>query len=195
MRVGSAAALIVVPSPRHEGLRQKSTSPNTVRRVYNNWRNACIAEAERPSGEIIGDLRVMQGGAIPVEFQEWVVSQADYLTLSSLQATRNLLLFGQAISNAHVVEVPTCAMLYEPQVAPAMVAQLSRYLVREGVIPKARYTLAFEALLRLFAGTDDDGVSFRDRCRHAFWSSFRRFDPEAVSDIESRMSALNKPIV
>ena len=160
-------------------------SEGELRRRYNGWRNDAIAEAEKPTGEVVGGELVVQGGAIPVEYDDWIESQADHKTMTRLQGMQSLLLFGQTISAAEFVEVPTFAALYEPDVAPAIAAQIARYLMRENILPKTRYQHAFEALLRVF-------VAQRDSCRHAFWSHFRRYDVQAVEGIEREMRALRE---
>jgi hypothetical protein len=155
-----------------------------LRRMYDTRRNAAIAETGKPTREADGGVQTAQGGAIPVEYHNWIASHADDATLSILQEMKRLLLFGQVISATKFEEVPTFAMLYEPHVVPTIAAQLARYLIRENVVPKARYKSAFDALEKVFAER-------RDACRQSFWTHFRRYDVKAVEEIERQIKALD----
>lgn len=159
-----------------------------LRRIYDDWRDAVIVATEKPTGEVVGGVQVVQGGAIPVEYHNWIASQADYATLSSLQGMQQLLLFGQVVSDTKFEEVPTFAMLYEPHAVPTIAAQLARYLIREGALPRPRYKSAFDALEKLF-------TERRDAFRHAFWSHFRRYDVKAVEEIERQIRALDIEVI
>ncbi len=166
------------------------------RRRYEERRAAAMASASEKTGEVVGGIEVMRGGAIPLEFDDFITSQCDGSTIQAIEGAQHALLFRQVIASGTKSGKPyQCAMLYEPEAASAIAATIGSYLADKGMIYGAasqQYERVFPVLLELFSGTDDAGRSFRDRCRWAFWSHLRRWDPEAVMQIERRMKSLNE---
>ncbi len=174
---------------------KNGTSEQELQRRHEDWRAAAIASAAKKTGEVVGGIEVTWGGAIPLEFDDFVTSQCDRETMQTIDGARHALLFRQVVSSGTSSGEPyQCAMLYEPDAAFAIAATISRYLSDKGMIYGAageQYKKVFPVLLELLRTTDDDLQSFRNRCRWTFWSHFRRWDPEAVMEIERRMNALN----
>jgi hypothetical protein len=177
---------------------KNGASEQELRRRYSDWRAAAIASAAKKTGEIVGGVEVTLGGAIPVEFDDFITSQSDRETIQAIDGARHALLFRQVVASGTSSGEPyQCAMLYEPDAAFAIAATIARYLADKGMIYGAaseRYEKVFPVLLELFGAINDEGQAFRERCRWAFWSHFRRWNPEAVMEIERKMSALNASV-
>gem|GEM_PF-3981857 len=169
-----------------------------LKRVYRGYREGTIAQANEKTGEVVGALAVVRGGAIPADYDDWLSGQGDYDTLSALLGMRHALIRRQvAAQRTRDGEPYTCAMLYEPDAAQAIASEIARYLADQNLIHGARknqHRLAYDALLKLFVEPDAEDVSFREGCRWAFWSHFRRYDVEAVIEIERRISMLRTDI-
>lgn len=170
-----------------------------LRRRYTDWRDKLIAETERKTGEVVGGVDIEQGGPIASEYDDWIASQADYETMTSLQGLQQGLMFRQLITNAAKSpgkEPYSCAMLYESNAVASIASEIARYLADQGVIYGAGmkpYDRAYDALLKLFGGGDANGIaSFRDRCEWEFWTHFRRFDAREVERIRLRICVLQK---
>jgi hypothetical protein len=175
---------------------KNGTSEQELRRRYDDWRTTVIASASKKTGEVVAGLQVTRGGVIPVDFDDFITSECDRETIQAVEGAQHALLFRQSVARGTRSGEPyQCAMLYEPDAAFAIAATIARYLADKGMIYGAaseQYEKVFPVLLELFAGSDDEEISFRDRCRWAFWSHFRRWDPEAVVEIEGQMKSLNE---
>lgn len=160
----------------HDGISERE-----LRRRYNDRRSGAVAEASKKTGEVVNGIGVTQGGVIPAEYHDWLASQADPDTLRALQGMRHGLLFRQvAAAGTQSGEPYVCAILYEPNAANTIASEIARFLADQNVIRGARkeqHRRAYDSLVKLFAGTDEAG-SFRDRCRWAFWSQYRRWNVE-----------------
>lgn len=176
--------------------QKNGTNEQDLRHRYEDWRTRMIARASEKTGEVVGGIEVMRGGSIPSDFDDFVTSQCDRETIQSIDGARHALLFRQVIASGTRSGGPyQCAMLYEPDAAFAIAATIARYLADKGMIYGAaseQYEKVFPVLLELFGATDEEGLSFRDRCRWAFWSHFRRWDAEAVIEIERQINVLNE---
>jgi hypothetical protein len=174
------------------------TDERTLRHRYEDWRAAAIASASEKTGEVVNGIEATRGGAIPSDFDDFIGSQCDGQTMKIISDARYALITRQVVTSDRTSSQPyQCAMLYEPEAASAIAATIARYLVDKEMIfgtSRDRYKRVFPVLLELFAATDGEEPSFHTRCRFAFWSHFRRWDPGAVEEIERQMKALNENV-
>ncbi|MHB8462583.1 MAG: hypothetical protein ACYDA1_08055 [Vulcanimicrobiaceae bacterium] len=165
-----------------------------LRRRYADERICIIEITQSTSGEDMGGIRVMQGGAVPVEYDDWIISKADQPTLQALNDVAGLLSFGQIIANAP--PAPRAAMiLYEAEAADSIAAVIAGYLADHNVIygvKEAQFDRAYDALRMLFGENDGEGHSFRDRCRFAYWAQFSIYDPRVQERIEAQIAELRE---
>lgn len=174
------------------------TNARTLRDGYEDWRAAAIASASEKTGEVVKGIELTRGGAIPCDFDDFISSQCDRQTINGISDARYALMTRQVVTGARKSAQPyQCAVLYEPEAASAIAGAIAQYLADKDMIRggmDGQYERVFPVLLELLAANDGEEPSFHTRCRFAFWSHFRRWDPGAVEEIERQMKALNENV-
>jgi hypothetical protein len=170
-------------------------SEGELRRRYNDDRKRFEAEANRPTGEMVGGFPRTQGGPLLAEYDAFIESKADRQTLGVLRNALGLLSVAQVIANSK--PAPHAApMLFEQGAAHAIADTIAGYLASlnlvRGADEKAQRASAYAALRKLFDEGETEGHSFRDRCRYAFYAGFEIWDPNTQEHVDKLFAELRE---